>query len=200
MDLYQILDLPLTASVAEIKERYHCLCHAFHPDKFARNEEFQTYAGERLKQINNAYEILADPQKRKRYDQGYANKQHKTQSGAQGSDSSQWKARYEILVRRSQQLERDLNTANAEINRLKLSQSALINQKVREVEARLSNLQNKNKLVEYELNARMLELTDIRQQLARNNQQRTILISAIGIFLLVGLFIIFSEPLCNVFC
>jgi len=59
-DYYKILGLPKNASADEIKRAYRKLAHEFHPDKGGDAEKF--------KEINEAYQILSDPQKRSQYD------------------------------------------------------------------------------------------------------------------------------------
>lgn len=64
---YTILEVEPTATIDQIKTQYRFLLHAWHPDKFP-NEELKTKAGEKLKEINEAYSILCDPTKREIYD------------------------------------------------------------------------------------------------------------------------------------
>lgn len=63
-DYYQTLGLTRTATDADIKRAYRKLAQKFHPD---RNKEAGT--AEKFSRINEAYEVLKDPEKRKRYDQ-----------------------------------------------------------------------------------------------------------------------------------
>ena len=65
-DYYRILDVPRNASDAEIKKAYRKLAMQYHPD---RNPGKEKWANEKFKEINEAYGILGDPQKRKQYDQ-----------------------------------------------------------------------------------------------------------------------------------
>lgn len=60
-DYYKILGVPKNASQEEIKKAYYELAHKYHPDKGGDPEKF--------KEINEAYRVLADPEKRKQYDQ-----------------------------------------------------------------------------------------------------------------------------------
>jgi curved DNA-binding protein len=65
-DYYGILDIPRNASDAEIKKAYRKLAMRYHPD---RNPGKEKWANEKFKEINEAYGVLGDPQKRKQYDQ-----------------------------------------------------------------------------------------------------------------------------------
>lgn len=61
-DYYEILGVSRDASPDEIKKAYRRLAVQYHPDKEGGDEE-------KFKEINEAYEVLRDPQKRQRYDQ-----------------------------------------------------------------------------------------------------------------------------------
>lgn len=63
-DCYEELEIPRTASDADIKKAYRKLALKFHPDK---NKE--PGAEDRFKAVSAAYEILSDPQKKSQYDQ-----------------------------------------------------------------------------------------------------------------------------------
>jgi curved DNA-binding protein CbpA len=65
---YDVLGVPSTASVDEIRRRYKFLVIAFHPDRFLRTPEHHSLAEQRLKQVNEAYRVLSDPQARAQYD------------------------------------------------------------------------------------------------------------------------------------
>jgi curved DNA-binding protein len=65
-DYYQILGVPRTASADEIKRAYRKLARAHHPDLQPAAERGR--AAEKFKDINEAYEVLSDPEKRSRYD------------------------------------------------------------------------------------------------------------------------------------
>ena len=65
-DYYQILGMPRNASEEEIKKAYRKLAMQYHPDKNPGNEK---WANEKFKEINEAYGILGDPEKRRQYDQ-----------------------------------------------------------------------------------------------------------------------------------
>jgi len=59
-DYYKILGVPPDASDDEIREAYYRLAHKYHPDKGGDPEKF--------KEINEAYQVLSDREKRKQYD------------------------------------------------------------------------------------------------------------------------------------
>ena len=68
-DPYEILGVTKNASTDEIKKAYRKLAMQYHPDKNPGNKE----AEEKFKEATDAYTILADPDKRKKFDQfGYA--------------------------------------------------------------------------------------------------------------------------------
>src|SRR5512139_623642 len=73
-DYYEVLGVPRSASDADIKKAFRKLAREYHPD-VAKNKK---QAEEKFKEINEAYEVLSDPAKRKRYDELGAN----WQSGA----------------------------------------------------------------------------------------------------------------------
>jgi curved DNA-binding protein len=65
-DYYGILDVSRNASDVEIKKAYRKLAMQYHPD---RNPGKEKWANEKFKEINEAYGVLGDPQKRRQYDQ-----------------------------------------------------------------------------------------------------------------------------------
>ncbi|RLG33485.1 J domain-containing protein [Methanosarcinales archaeon] len=66
-DYYKILGLKRGASEDEIKKAYKKLARKYHPD--LHPEDKKSWAEEKFKDINEAYEVLSDPEKRKMYDQ-----------------------------------------------------------------------------------------------------------------------------------
>ena len=65
-DPYKALGVDKKASQDEIKKAYRKLARQHHPDQNAGNKQSE----ERFKEIQEAYGILSDPEKRKQYDQG----------------------------------------------------------------------------------------------------------------------------------
>jgi molecular chaperone DnaJ len=63
-DYYEILGIPKNASTDDIKSAFRKLARQYHPDVSKEPD-----AEERFKEINEAYGVLSDPQKRARYDQ-----------------------------------------------------------------------------------------------------------------------------------
>jgi curved DNA-binding protein len=70
-DYYETLGVAKAASADEIKSAFRKLARKHHPD-MAKSKE-KAAAEEKFKQINEAYEVLSDPEKRSKYDQLGAN-------------------------------------------------------------------------------------------------------------------------------
>ncbi len=83
-DYYQLLDLPRNATEADIKKAYRRLAMKFHPDRNPDDPD----AEHRFKEAKEAYEVLADPQKRAAYDQfGHAGLQPGRAGGFSAGDA-----------------------------------------------------------------------------------------------------------------
>jgi molecular chaperone DnaJ len=94
-DYYGILGVPRSATDKDIKAAYRKLARKYHPDVNPGNKA----AEEKFKEINQAYEVLSDTDKRKKYDQFGENWEHADQfqrasgqpgGGASGFDFSQF--------------------------------------------------------------------------------------------------------------
>jgi curved DNA-binding protein len=81
-DYYKVLGVSKNASQDEIKKAYRKLAVKYHPDKNTDNKA----AEEKFKAVNEAHEVLGDPEKRKKYDQLGANwRQYENMGGRPGS-------------------------------------------------------------------------------------------------------------------
>ncbi len=84
-DYYAILGVPKTASQAEIKKAYRKLARELHPDT---NKD--PASEKRFKDANEAHAVLADPEKRKQYDELGANWQAYQHAGYDSGGASDW--------------------------------------------------------------------------------------------------------------
>src|SRR6266576_4946478 len=79
-DYYATLGVAKTASEKEIKQAYRKLARKHHPDVNPGDKSAET----KFKGINEAYEVLGDPAKRKKYDELGSNWRMYEQAGAPG--------------------------------------------------------------------------------------------------------------------
>ncbi|MEM7118667.1 MAG: J domain-containing protein, partial [Chloroflexota bacterium] len=86
-DYYKILGVNKSSDEKEIKRAYRKLAREYHPDKNPNNEA----AEEKFKEINEAYEVIGNPDNRAKYDQLGANYHRYKQMGGNPNDFfSQW--------------------------------------------------------------------------------------------------------------
>jgi len=79
-DYYQILGIPKSAPEKDVKSAYRKLARKWHPDA---NPNSQKEAEEKFKEIQEAYEVLGDPEKRRKYDVLGSNWQQAAQQAEQ---------------------------------------------------------------------------------------------------------------------
>ncbi len=72
IDYYKVLGVPKTAGAEEIKKAYRKLAQKLHPDTNPADKE----AHKKFQQVNEANEVLSDPEKRKKYDKYGKDWQH----------------------------------------------------------------------------------------------------------------------------
>lgn len=85
VDYYQTLAISKSATAADIKKAYRKLARKYHPDVNPNDKE----ANKKFQQINEANEVLSDPEKRKKYDQYGENWKHADQYEQQRSQQGQ---------------------------------------------------------------------------------------------------------------
>ena len=93
-DYYATLGVSKSASEKEIKQAFRKLARKYHPDVNPGDKSAET----KFKEINEAYEVVGDPEKRKKYDELGSNwkmyEQAQKAGGGAGFDPSQWNAHF----------------------------------------------------------------------------------------------------------
>lgn len=74
-DYYEILEVKNDTSDEVIKAAYKALIKKYHPDNGDRNDP----SGEKMRLVNEAYDILSDPERRKKYDEQYQAEHRRSQ-------------------------------------------------------------------------------------------------------------------------
>ena len=82
-DYYVLLGISKTASEEEIKKAYRKLAHQYHPDKSGGDEK-------KFKEINEAYQVLSDKNKRANYDRYGSAEPFGAGGGHAGGPNVQW--------------------------------------------------------------------------------------------------------------
>jgi molecular chaperone DnaJ len=84
-DFYTILGIGRSASEKEIKQAYRRLARKYHPDVNPGDKTAEA----KFKEINEAYEVLSDPEKRKKYDR-YGDQWQHAEQFAKAGQGAQW--------------------------------------------------------------------------------------------------------------
>ena len=84
-DYYAILGLSKNATEKDIKQAYRKLARKYHPDVNPGDKSAEA----RFKEMNQAHEVLSDPEKRKKYDQFGENWQYADQFPRAGGQQQQ---------------------------------------------------------------------------------------------------------------
>lgn len=85
VDYYKILGVEKTAPLKDIKSAYRKLARKYHPDLNPNDKD----AKKKFQEINEAHEVLSDPEKRKKYDQYGENWKHAEEFAGAGNQQGQ---------------------------------------------------------------------------------------------------------------
>ncbi|MFH1494736.1 MAG: DnaJ domain-containing protein [Pseudomonadota bacterium] len=93
-DYYEILGIRPTASQQEIELAYKARRTQYHPDKYATSDEATVqWATAQIQEVNRAYEVLSDEQRRQEYDEAYSPSDEEASQQTEGNASGQNSAR-----------------------------------------------------------------------------------------------------------
>lgn len=90
IDYYKVLELDKNATKSDIKKAYRKLARKYHPDLNPNDTEAQ----KKFQRINEAHEVLIDPEKRKKYDQYGKDWQHAEEFEKAKSQQRQYQQQY----------------------------------------------------------------------------------------------------------
>ncbi|MCL5796066.1 MAG: DUF1566 domain-containing protein [Gammaproteobacteria bacterium] len=95
VNYYDVLGVSSTADDFVIKAAYKALAQRYHPDKFHGNAKDAADAEAKMRQLNEAYQVLSDPAKRREYDISFQqgaqqNQQNSQQKSEQAKQQADW--------------------------------------------------------------------------------------------------------------
>ena len=95
MKYYDVLGVSPTADDFVIKAAYKALAQRYHPDKFHGNAKDAADAEAKMRQLNESYQVLSDPAKRRDYDAHFQqgtqqNQQNSQQKSEQAKQQADW--------------------------------------------------------------------------------------------------------------
>lgn len=89
--LYEILEVSEKASKEVIEKAYKTLAKKYHPD-LQQNQEQKKFASEKMKKINEAYDILSNEEKKKKYDEKLESERRKKEEININTNSNTFRA------------------------------------------------------------------------------------------------------------
>ena len=178
MNHYKVLQIKHTASAQEIKKAYRRLVKEFHPDSQNENANHDT-----IIKLNAAYEILSDPEHRRRYDASLSNtpeyRQDKSQTASQHYRQNRQQHQYEE-VSQSQWLQ----GVYAPINKLIYSIIEPLEQEIEDLSADIFDDELMGVFTDYLENSRS---TCLKAQKILSSQPNPSLYAGIAAYIYYGL-------------
>jgi DnaJ-class molecular chaperone len=94
---YDVLGVSQNADDFVIKAAYKAIAQRYHPDKFANNAKDAADAEAKMRQLNEAYQVLSDTAKRRDYDHWLS--QNQQRNSQQSSNDAKQQADWQIALR-----------------------------------------------------------------------------------------------------
>jgi curved DNA-binding protein CbpA len=169
-DYYKILEVSRNATADEIKIGYRNLAKKYHPDANIPNFNFNAI----MQEINEAYEVLKDDNKRKNYNSQYANelknssqmpKECIENENKLKSENAQLKTQYANELNKTQDLNNRINSLTSELNNTKTQLSNEI-KKTQDLNNRINSLTSELNNTKTELNNTKTQLNNTKTQLS----------------------------------
>ena len=91
-DYYEILEISESASEEVIHMAYKALVKKYHPDSSGQEKNSES----KMQEINEAYEILSDPERRKNYDEKRVQEENEKSEGSE--NGHRWYYSYPVLL------------------------------------------------------------------------------------------------------